>query len=201
MSDHTRTVFIVLLAISAAVRLFWILEFCILSIKRRKKSVKLVEQLVKDSLLPASQHGNTEQAANRFNLYFTHQVAAYTLGGLALTAWAILMTNKSLTHPERFTLGFLAITVLTATCAAVLFRSPGGEFSRMGYESALAIAGFSLALGTATLVLDSFSIPWVKWIFVVGAALLGMRDWVQTYREMQLTCSMFPKTGTQSPAG
>jgi hypothetical protein len=109
------------------------------------------------------------------------------------------MTNKTLTQSERFTLGFLAITVLTSMSAAVLFRSPGGEFSRMGYESALAIAGFSLALGTADLVLGSFSISWVKWIFVIGAALLGIRDWFETYREMQLTCDMFPKVDERSP--
>jgi hypothetical protein len=190
MSSGTRVLLAVLLGLAAAGRLAWLVQFLILSILRKKK--KWWTQLLEDTLLPEKARGNPEQALQRFNLYFTHQVAAYTLGGLALAAWSILLVMHPSTPSDRFALAMLGLTVFFGFGSSVLFRAAGGELTRMGYESGLAIGSLSLVFAMAALFLQTFHASWLEWLVWIASCILVSRDLVETFRQMQITNGSFP---------
>jgi hypothetical protein len=168
-------------------RLVWIIAFFILSLARRRQA--WWKQLLHDALLPIGARGNADQALQRYNLYFTHQVAAYTLGGLALAAWAILLAVH--VHGD-FTLAMLGITVVVAFGSSIMFRAAGGELTRMGYESGLAIASLSLVFAMASLLIRTFGSGW-NWLAYVLGAILVLRDIAETIQQMKLTKDQLPR--------
>jgi hypothetical protein len=175
--------------------LVWIGQFLFLSISRKRQS--WWKQLLADTRLPEKARGNKEQSLQRYGLYFTHQVAAYTLGGLALTAWSILLAMHSSTSSDRFALAMLGLTVVLVFGSSVLFRAAGGEMTRMGYESGLAIGSLSLVFAMAALLLQTFSASWLKWPVWIVAGILVLRDLVETFRQMQITAGIFPSAAKQ----
>jgi hypothetical protein len=134
----------IVIGFAAVVRLAWFAEFAFLSVRRcHPPGHGVWKRLKDDALLPPKLHGSREQQEERYDLFKTHQVAAYTLGGLALATWSILASRPSV---DRFALAMLVGTVLTSIGSAMLFRAAGGELTRMGYESGLSIAGLTLGV-------------------------------------------------------
>ena len=185
MNETTRIYLTVLLALAVGGRAIWLGQFTLLAGIRAKRPYW--KNFVAATLLPEKARGNAEQALGRFNLYFTHQVAAYTLGGLALTAWSILLATHPSSSSSRFALAMLSITVVSGFGASVLFRAAGGELTRMGYESGLAIGSLSLVFAMAALLLQTFHAAWLVWPVWIGGFFLVARDLVEAYRQMQLT--------------
>jgi len=199
MSSGTRELLTILLGLAFAGRLIWLAEFLFLSIS--KKTKPWWKQVLEDTLLPARARGNAEQTLQRFNLYFTHQVAAYTLGGLALTAWSILLSMEPSTSYDRFALAMLGLTVVFGFGSSVLFRAAGGEMTRMGYESGLAIGSLSLVFAMAALLMQTFRTTPVEWLVWIGSCILVFRDLVEAFRQMQITAGvMSPAQIVQTPA-
>jgi hypothetical protein len=190
MSSDTRVLLTILLGVAGAGRLVWLAEFLILSLRRKTQA--WWKQVLEDTLLPKKARGNPEQALQRFNLYFTHQVAAYTLGGLALTAWSILLAMHPSTPSNRFALAMLGLTVIFGFGSSVLFRAAGGEMTRMGYESGLAIGSLSLVFAMAALILETFRASWLEWLVWIASCILVLRDVIEAFRQMQITKDIFP---------
>jgi hypothetical protein len=205
MTSVTEDFLIAIWGLAAFFRVIWIIAFFVISFTRRRQV--WWKQLLRDALLPIGARGSAEQAMQRYNLYFTHQVAAYTLGGLALAAWAILLSIHDV-H-DHFTLAMLGVTVVVAFGSSIMFRAAGGELTRMGYESGLAIASLSLVFAMASLLIRTFGSGWNWLVYAVGAVLV-LRDVAETVQQMKLTELQIPRvdesadpegTSTQTSSG
>jgi hypothetical protein len=175
---------------AAVVRLAWFADFVFLSVRRsHPPNHGVLKRLKADALLPPGLHGSEEQQVERYDLFKTHQVAAYTLGGLALAAWSILASRPSI---DRFALTMLAATVLISIGSAMLFRAAGGELTRMGYESGLSIASLSLVAAMISLALQTLQGALLTKLAVFALApLLFVRDVSDTRQQMLLTRDAF----------
>jgi hypothetical protein len=178
---------------AAVVRLAWFAEFAFLSVRRsHPPDHDAWKRLKADALLPPSLRGSREQQEKRYDLFKTHQVAAYTLGGLALATWSILASRPSV---DRFALAMLAVTVLISVGVATLFRAAGGELTRMGYESGLSIAGLTLVAAMISLALQTFQSALLTRLAVFALVpLLLVRDVFDARQQMRLTRDAFRAT-------
>lgn len=188
MTSATEDFLLAIWSLAVFFRSVWIITFFILSLARRRQA--WWKQLLHDALLPIGARGNAEQAMQRYSLYFTHQVAAYTLGGLALAAWTILLAIHGV--QGHFSLAMLGITVVVAFGSSIMFRAAGGELTRMGYESGLAIASLSLVFAMASLLIRTFGSGWNWLVYVVGAILV-LRDVAETIQQIKLTGDQIPR--------
>ena len=191
MSDWTRTYLAALVSLVVVLRVIWFGEFFALSLRRSRQGTELHwwDKLRADSRLPARLRGDDIGQHERYDLYKTQQVAAFTLGGLALAAWTVLATGTVATETRRLALAMLAVTVLTSIGTPILFRMAGGELSRMGFESGLAVAGLALVIGMLALSADTFHGPWMVWAATGLPGLLALREILDTALQMKLTAT------------
>jgi hypothetical protein len=194
-----------LLITVALARIIWFVLFAALSFSHAKPTgahrlIARVRQLRFDARKPKAVRETEDQNVARFGLFFNHQVAAYTLGGLALTAWSILVaTQQTQTKAQRFSLAMLGITVVVSIGVSVLCRSPGTEMTRMGYESGLAVSSLALLFAMGFLLLGTFPGSWLRWVVAGFAILLSFRDVVETIIQMKVTATLFSRSPTPAP--
>ncbi len=171
------------IAIAVVWRCLWFTLFVGLSVLRRGRKGRL-HALRDDMRLPARLQGSKNLQAKRREHFDAQVTAAYTVGGLALAAWSVLAAASS---PDHLALGFLAVTVIASIGCPVLFRWRGGEWTRMGYESGLAIAGMALVLAMLTLGSAVLHGPWVTGAVWLIPAIMLVRDLAETRVQMRLT--------------
>ena len=159
MHSYVHSYVIATVVIASVGRLAWFAQFGVLSVRKRPSGTGRIKQLRSDALLPAQMRGSTESQEARYELYKTQQTAAFTLGTLALAAWTILAAASTLTPQRRLALAMLSATVLLSIGTTLLFRMAGGELTRMGFESGLAISGLALVAAMLVTASDVFSSP------------------------------------------
>ena len=189
-SMNMRNLLVLLISVAAVVRVAWFFQFAWLSSRGTPRSQKL-SKLRMDGRAPANMPRGDKFAANRYDVFKTLQVSSYTLGALAFAAWTVLATQPSLTQDDRFSLGMLSITVLATIGATVVCREGGAEGSRMGFETALAIASLALVAALITLIVGRFPHTVPTWLFVTGMALFVVRDVIETRIQMGITIKLF----------
>jgi hypothetical protein len=203
VTSGMRTYLALVVGLTLGIRVVWFAQFVYRSLRRPNEGRERHwwDRLKNDSWLPARLRGDERAQDERYDLFKTQQVASYTLGGLALAAWAVLATNSTATEARRFALAMLAVTVLTSISAPVLFRLAGGELTRMGFESALAVAGLALVAAMLALSLDTFHGPWITWAARLLPAVLLVRELIDTAQQISLTrTAVFGVSGSQPPA-
>lgn len=179
----------VVVGVVTLTRVIWFAEFLVLSLRRQASGTSAWQRLKNDARLPPRLRRSATLQQERLDLFKTHQVSAFTLGGLAFAAWSILFADVARGAGDRFAVGMLAATILTSIGSTLLFRSAGGELTRMGFESALAIAGLTLTVAMLSLGLRTFDTTWFTWVAGLGPAALLLRDLSETIQQMRLTRS------------
>ena len=150
----------------------------------QRKPTNLLKRIRNNLRLPESQHDDDELRKERLDQYQSQVVSAYTLGGLALAAWAVLAaTNTS----NRLALGLLGVTVITSAGCPILFRIAQGEATRMGFESALAVAGLSLVAAMLSLEASTFGDGYAVLAAYLVSAVLFVREVGESIGQMILT--------------
>lgn len=175
-----------LVVAAAVVRVAWFIQFAWHSCKGVPWQGKIAK-LRLDGRSPANMPRGVKAAATQYDIFKTLQLSSYTLGALAFAAWTVLATQKSLSADERFSLGMLSVTVLATIGATIVCREGGSEGSRMGFETALAVASLALVAAMMTLVVGKFPRAVPTWLFIAGMALLVARDMIETKIQMGIT--------------
>ncbi|MEY2446938.1 MAG: hypothetical protein QOH79_414 [Acidimicrobiaceae bacterium] len=176
----------IVLALAALGRLAWFAAFVCLSLRRSDPDGKgATKRLISDARLPLALRGDQVGQDLRYDLFKTQQVTAFTIGGLSLTAWTFIATQDPPTH--RFALVCLTATVLASIGATLLFRNGGGELTRMGYDSGLALAGLALVGALLSLALDVFPYAHMRLVTGIVLAVLLLRELGETVQQIRIT--------------
>jgi hypothetical protein len=186
---------VALVVITAALRVGWFLVFVVASMTqpRTDAAVSRFKQLRRDARLPRSL-ADEQALKSRGELFKSQTTAAYTLGGLSLASFAGVRASQS-TAP-RLSLVMLAVAATAAIAAPLLFRLDGGELTRMGFDSALSIAGLAFAVGSLTLIRSVLAMHNVtRHIFWLLPTALAARDVLDTIHHTHLTVyEVFPES-------
>jgi hypothetical protein len=175
-------------AVPALARLGWFAQFAALSVRGVHGWSARRRALLDSARLPTAIRGDAQVQQERLDISGQHTTAAYTIGGLALAAWSILVGGGA--DAGAFALTALALAVLVSIGATVLFRLAGGELTRMGHESALAVSGLLMVTGMLALAVDRLDVGrgWAVAGAVVAAGL-GARDVAETATQARLTAA------------
>jgi hypothetical protein len=210
--DATQKYVLALVVLAGLVRLAWMVSFVVRSWRQQDDPAEHAEhehqrqtrwaRLIKDSRLPRNLRDNPDLLGGRYDLFKTQLTVAYTLGGLAFAALTFLLSaGPDNAVYDQFTVGILEAAVLTALAAPMLFRFAGGELTRMGYETCLALSGFLLAVAVLSLVQKSFHGTGGKVLVFAILTAFALRDVLETRTQFGLTGELFrPRPKPPPPA-
>lgn len=187
--DAVTLVLTLAVAVPALARLVWFGQFAVLAVRGVAGWPARRRALMASARLPTAIRGEAKVQEERLDIAGQHTNAAYTLGGLALAAWSILVGGSA--QAGTFPLTALALAVIVSIGATVVFRMAGGELTRMGHESALAVAGLLMITGMIALALGALALG-SGWAVAgaVAASAMAARDVADTVTQMRLTAQM-----------
>lgn len=200
--DATQKYLLALVLLAVLVRLVWMASFVVRSWRQADDPAERAEheherqthrgRLIKDSRLPKNLRENPELLEGRYDLFKTQLTVAYSLGGLAFAALTFLLSaGPGNSVYDSFTVGILEAAVLTALAAPQLFRFAGGELTRMGYETCLALSGFLLAVAVLSVVQKTLPGSGGAALTVIIPTAFALRDVLEVRTQFGLTRELF----------
>lgn len=208
--DGTQKYLLVLVLLAVLVRVAWLGSFFAHSWRQPDDPAEHAEhahgrqtrwgRLIKDSRLPKNLRDNPELLEGRYDLFKTQLAVAYSLGGLAFAALTFLLSaGPDNSVYDSFTVGVLEAAVLTALAAPLLFRFAGGELTRMGYETCLALSGFLLAVAVLSVVQETLPGTGGAVLVVSITTALALRDVLEMRTQFGLTGELFESRPAPAP--